>query len=75
MKQYTVTVKAVYMQEVTVLAEDSIAAESLAIREFEPDADSLYTIDVFGLSPWAPEDGREDYEYETQRQKEIDDEA
>ena len=75
MKTYTITVKAVYMQEMEVLAEDSVAAESIAIKEFEPDPDCLFSIDVYGLDPWQPTDGREDYEYEISRQKEIDDEA
>lgn len=75
MSKYTVTIRAVYVQEVDIYAEDEIAAKSNALKEFEPDPDQLFSIDVFGLDPWQPTDSREDYEYETYRQKEIDDEA
>jgi hypothetical protein len=73
MNSYTVTVKAVYMQEMTILADDMDAAEKLAIREFEPDGDSLFTIDVLGLSPWAPDSHLEDILHEQHRQRELDD--
>ena len=65
MNKYTVTIKAVYIQEVEIEADDDMAADKLAIRAFEPDADCLFSIDVFGLDPRRPTDGREDYEYET----------
>lgn len=73
--KYTVTVKAVYVQEMDVFAEDEVAARHIALTDFEPDGDNLFSIDVFGLDPWRPVDGREDYEYERARQEEIDNEA
>lgn len=73
--KYTVTVRATYVREMEIEAEDDMAARHIAIGEFEPDGDDLFSIDVFGLDPWQPTDGREDYEYEIHRQKEIDDEA
>ena len=73
--KYTVTVRATYVREMEIEAEDDMAARHIAIGEFEPDGDDLFSIDVFGLDPWRPTDGREDYEYEIHRQKELDDEA
>ena len=73
--KYTVTVRATYVREMEIEAEDDMAARHVAIGEFEPDGDDLFSIDVFGLDPWQPTDGREDYEYEIRRQKELDDEA
>ena len=75
MKSYTVTIRAVYVREMEIEADDEVSARHLAITEFEPDGDDLFSIDVFGLDPWRPIDDREDYEYEQQRQKELDDEA
>ena len=70
--RYTVTVKAVYIQEVEIEADDDMAAESLAIRAFEPDSDSLFSIDVFGLSPWRPESPLEDILRDQDVQKALD---
>ena len=72
MKTYTVTVKAVYVQEVDIEAEDEQIAERLAMRQFEPDADSLFSIDVFGLSPWRPDSPLEDILHDQYRQRELD---
>ena len=73
--RYTVTVRATYVRELEIEAEDDVAARLEAIRAFEPEPDDLFSLDVFGLDPWRPIDGREDYEYETYRQMEIDNEA
>jgi hypothetical protein len=73
--KYTVTVKAVYVQEFEVEADDEMSAKHVAITDFEPDGDNLFSIDVFGLDPWRPTDHREDIEYERARQEEIDNEA
>ena len=70
--RYTVTVKAVYIQEVEIEADDDMAAESLAIRAFVPDGDSLFSIDVFGLSPWRPDSPLEDILHDEYRQRELD---
>ena len=70
--RYTVTVKAVYIQEVEIEADDDMAAESLAIRAFEPDGDSLFSIDVFGLSPWRPDSPLEDILHDQYVQQRID---
>lgn len=75
MTKYTVTIRATYIQEMDVFADDEQSARHIAIQDFEPDSDNLFSIDVFGLDPWQPIDNREDYAYETARQKEIDDEA
>ena len=75
MKSYTVTIRAVYVREMEIEAEDEVSARHLAIMQFEPEGDDLFSLDVFGLDPWRPIDGREDYEYETYRQMEIDNEA
>ena len=72
MKSYTVTVKAVYIQEVEIMADDDLSAEKLAIREFQPDGDSLFSIDVFGLSPWAPDSPLEDILRDESVQRELD---
>lgn len=72
MKTYTITVKAVYMEEMTVLAEDDIAAEHIAITEFEPNPDSLFSIDVFGLSSWRPDSPLEDILRDQDVQRELD---
>ena len=75
MPRYTVTVRATYVREMEIEADDELAARHLAIGEFEPDDDDLFSIDVFGLDPWRPIDGREDYAYDIYKQKELDDEA
>ena len=72
MPKYTVTVKAVYIQEVEIEADDDMAAEKLAIREFEPDGDCLFSIDVFGLSPWRPDSPLEDILRDEYVQRELD---
>lgn len=73
--KYTLTVRATYVRELEIEAEDDVAARLEAIKAFEPEPDDLFSLDVFGLDPWRPIDGREDYEYETYRQMEIDNEA
>ena len=70
--KYTVTVKAVYTQEMDVFAGDEVEARQIAIADFKPDGDNLFSLDVYGLDPWRPIDGREDYEYEQHRQRELD---
>ena len=70
--KYTVTVKAVYVREIEIEADDEYAARHIAITEFEPEGDDLFSIDVFGLDPWRPIDDREDREYEQHRQRQID---
>ena len=72
MNKYTVTIKAVYIQEVEIEADDAMAAEKLAIREFEPVGDSLFSIDVFGLSPWRPDSPLEDILHDQYVQQRID---
>lgn len=73
--KYTITIKASYVQELDIEADDEVEARHLAAHVFNPEEAELFSFDVFGLDPWRPTDGREDYEYETYRQKEIDDEA
>ena len=73
--KYTVTVKAVYIREMEIEADDDISARHVAIAEFEPEGDDMFSIDVFGLDPWQPTNNDEDYAYETARQQEIDNEA
>lgn len=73
--KYTVTVRATFVREMTVEAEDEIVARAEAIQQFEPDREDLFSIDVFGLDPWRPVDDAEDRAYEQYRQEEIDNEA
>lgn len=73
--KYTVTVRTTYVQEMEIEADDEIEAKKIAMKEFYPDPDFIFSMDVFGLDPWTHTDSREDYEYEIHRQKEIDDEA
>ena len=75
MTKYTITVRATYVREMDIEADDEMAARHLAIQQFEPEGDDMFSIDVFGLDPWRPIDDREDREYEAYKQKEIDDEA
>ena len=75
MTKYIVTVRATYVREMEIEADDEVAARHIAIGEFEPDGDDLFSIDVFGLDPWRPIDDREDREYEAYRQEKLDHEA
>ena len=75
MGTYAVTVRAVYVQEFEIRAVDEAEAKTLALKQFEPVPDDLFSIDVFGLDPWRPIDGREDYAHDIYKQKELDDEA
>jgi hypothetical protein len=75
MTKYTVTVRATYVREMEIEADDELAARHLAIQKFEPEGDDLFSIDVFGLDPWRPIDDREDREYEAYRQEKLDHEA
>lgn len=72
MPKYTVTVKAVYIQELEVEADDDLDADKVAIREFQPDSDNLFSIDVFGLSPWRPDSPLEDILRDEYVQRELD---
>ena len=72
MSKYTVTVKAVYIQELEIEADDDIDADKVAIREFQPDSDNLFSIDVFGLSPWRPDSQLEDILHDQYVQQRID---
>lgn len=73
--KYTVTVRATYVREMEIEADDEVSARHLAITEFEPDGDDLFSIDVFGLDPWRPTDGEEDVKHDQWKQQEIDNEA
>lgn len=75
MGKYNVTVRAVYVREMEVEADDEAMAKIEAIQQFEPEGDDLFSIDVFGLDPWRPIDDREDREYEAYRQDKLDHEA
>jgi len=72
---YSVSVRATYYDDMEIEADSKEEAYKLAVQTFEPTGDNCMGIDVYGLSPWEPVDGREDYEYETARQREIDNEA
>lgn len=72
MPKYTVTVKAVYIQELEIEADDDLDADKVAIREFQPDSDNLFSIDVFGLSPWRPDSPLEDILRDEYVQRELD---
>jgi len=73
MSKYTVTVKMSFVQEMEILADDADDARRMAVLMFDPNDAEVFSVDVYGVDLW--DDNREDYEYETARQKEIDDEA
>ena len=73
--RYEITVRTTYIQEMVIEADDEIEAKKIAMKEFYPDPDFIFSMDVFGLDPWRPIDDSEDRAFEQQRQKEIDDEA
>ena len=72
---YIVTVRATYTREMRIEAADEVEARLLSIKQFRPEPDDLFSIDVFGLDPWRPVDDREDREYEAYRQEKLDHEA
>jgi len=55
MKKYSVSVRATYYDDIEVEAEDSVEAYKKAIKQFSPNSDNLFSIDVYGLSPWDTE--------------------
>lgn len=55
MKKYSVSVRATYYDDIEVEAEDSMEAYKKAIKQFSPNSDNLFSIDVYGLSPWEPD--------------------
>lgn len=69
---YNVSVRATYYDDLEIEADDKDDAYRKAIKQFNPESDNLFAIDVYGLSPWEPENGDEDYHYETSRQAELD---
>jgi hypothetical protein len=74
MKVYTVTVKTVYIQEMNIMAEDSLEAERVAREEFAPDPDCIYSMDVFGPDLWEPDSELEDILHDQYVQTRIDSE-
>lgn len=52
MTKRTVTVKAVYHEEMEVEGWDVDEAYRNALKDFKPCPDNLFSIDVYGLSPW-----------------------
>lgn len=74
MKGYTVTVRTVYVQEMNIMADDSLEAERVAREEFEPDPDCIFSMDVFGLDPWEPDSPLEDILHDQYVQTRIDSE-
>jgi len=75
MPTYNVSVRATYYDDLQIEADSKEKAYELAVKSFEPTGDNCMSIDVFGLSPWAPENNDEDVAHEQQRQREIDDAA
>lgn len=75
MATYNVSVRATYYEDITIVADSKEEAHKLALHYFEPTSDNCMSIDVFGLSPWEPENNDEDYAHEQHRQREIDDAA
>ena len=72
MKKRTVTVKAVYMEEIEVEGCDVDEAYRNALSEFKPCSDTLFSIDVLGLSPWTPDSHEEDILRDEYVQRELD---
>jgi len=52
MPKYEVQVRATYYDDLVVEADDIDEAYKVAIRDFKPIPDCLFSIDVYGLSPW-----------------------
>jgi len=75
MPTYNVSVRATYYDDMQIEADSKEKAYELAVKSFEPTGDNCMSIDIFGLSPWTPEDNNEDHAYEQYRQREIDDAA
>jgi len=73
MKKRTVTVKAVYMEELEVEGCDVDEAYRAALNDFKPCSDNMFSIDVYGLSPWDGGDEGDPDAYDKYRQAEIDD--
>lgn len=72
MPKYEITIRATYIQEYEIEAADDMEARVIAAKQFTPDPECMTSMDIFGLDPWLPTDGREDYEHEQHRQREID---
>ncbi len=75
MTTYTVSVRATYYDDLTIVADSKEEAYKLAVQSFEPTGDNCMSIDVFGLSPWEPDNNDEDCAHEQQKQRGIDNEA
>lgn len=54
MAKHMVTVRATYVQELVVEADDDQEVRRVAMREFAPNSDNLFSMDVFGPDPWQP---------------------
>lgn len=52
--KHELTIRATYLQEMVVEADDEQEAKVIAMREFKPHPDYLASIDVFGPDPWQP---------------------
>lgn len=55
MPKYEVQVKASYYDELVIEADSKKEAYRIAVQEFKPTSDNLFSIDVYGLSPWEPD--------------------
>lgn len=49
---YQVSIKASYYDDLEIEADDVDDARRKAIAEFQPCGDNMFSIDIFGLSPW-----------------------
>jgi hypothetical protein len=72
MPTYNVSVKASYYDDLEIEADDLDDARRKAIQSFSPCPDNLFSIDIYGLSPWDPKDQLEDIKHEEYRQREVD---
>ena len=72
MKTYNVSVKATYYDDLEIEACDADEAYRMALQEFKPTSDNCLTIDVYGLSPWAPDSQDEDILRDEYVQRELD---
>lgn len=55
MPKYEVQVRATYYDDLVVEADDKEEAYRIAIKQFEPCSDNIFSVDVYGLSPWEDE--------------------
>ena len=70
--KYQVSVRAIYYDDLEIEACDADEAHRLAIQAFSPCSDNMFSIDVYGLSPWDLYDEGDPHAYDKYKQAEVD---